>query len=155
MRVLPLQQLLSILRPTHFFQVSLSLDSLSSVAYSFTNISLGSRATATGPQLVSLYSSTDGSSYSAVGSGVALANTGTWAALAFNNLSISLNPGDSIYFRIYGSGGSGSPSSGTVNWRIDDLAIALVTVEPVPEPSTLALATLGGVACLFAFRRKP
>ncbi len=40
--------------------------------------------------------------------------------------------------------------------EIDNIALfdTAVAPAPVPEPSTLALATLGGVACLFAFRRK-
>ena len=50
----------------------------------------------------------------------------------------------SVNFR---QGSSGSAPTLTV----DNL---VVTISTVPEPSTFALATLGGVACLFALRRK-
>lgn len=50
--------------------------------------------------------------------------------------------------------GTGSSAAGL---SVDNLIIANSfsdIVAPVPEPSTLALATLGGVTCLLAFRRK-
>jgi hypothetical protein len=138
-----------------YFQTSFSLDLSSLVTYTFTNVSFGSRATATGPQSLSLYSSTDGTTYSQVGSSIASANNSTWSAKEFAGLALLLNPGDSLYIRIYGSGGTGSPGSGTVNWRMDDLALAFITTPvAVPEPSTVALSAIGGFAFLFAFRRR-
>ena len=135
-----------------YFQTGFSLDSLATLSYSITNISLGSRSTATGPQLLSLYSSTDGINYSFL-SGVSTPANSAWLTIDFGALSLSLNPGNSLYFRIYGSGGTGNAALSTANWRIDDLAIAL-SATPVPEPSTLAMTALGGLACLFAIRRR-
>lgn len=44
-------------------------------------------------------------------------------------------------------------TSASGNNRIDNIQFN-ATVTSVPEPSTFALATLGGIACLFAVRRK-
>ena len=54
-----------------------------------------------------------------------------------------------VTFRFYGW--NAEADSGT--FSIDNVNI-IGSVTVVPEPSTLALATLGGVACLFALRRK-
>lgn len=121
-----------------YFQVSLDLD-LSSPSLVITNFSFGSRSTSTGPQLLSLYSSSDGfvSDFNFVAS-VSAANNSSWAALDMGILSIDLVAGSTTYFRLYASAGTGSPMAGTANWRIDDLGIALTTAA-VPEPSTIAL----------------
>lgn len=132
-----------------YFSFSLSLSLITGTSYTISDVSLGSRSTGSGPTSLALYSSTDGSSFSAVGSPLAVNQDNNWAAADFSGILIALpNDGSTVYFRLYGTGSS-SASSG--NWRIDDLAVTMVSV---PEPSTVALAMLGGVACLFSFRRK-
>ncbi len=131
-----------------YLAFSFSLGAASTLSYDVTNISFGSRSTTTGPQLLSLYDSTDGFASSSLLSSVSVAANGTWAAVSFYDLSVSI-PNDSsiISFRIYGSNGTGSNSS-SVNWRIDDLGVALSPVSSVPEPPTADLSILGG---LFGF----
>jgi hypothetical protein len=135
-----------------YFSFNLSLAASAGTAYSITDISLGSRSTSTGPSSLALYFSQDNSSFSAVGSAQAVNQDSGWAAVDFSGAAIALpNDGSTVYFRLYGSGGS-STSSG--NWRIDDLAVTLTSVAAVPEPATLTLAIIGGMACFFALRRK-
>jgi hypothetical protein len=135
-----------------YFQTGLTLDSAATLSYSVTDVSLGSRSTSTGPQLLSLYSSTDGINYSFL-SGISTSANSAWLTIDFGALSLNLNPGDSLYFRIYGSAGTGNAAISTANWRIDDLGITL-SPSPAPEPTTLALATFGGLGCFIAFRRR-
>jgi PEP-CTERM motif len=135
-----------------YFSTALSLDLSASFFLTITDVSLGSRSTSTGPTTLSLYGSTDGfSSDSELLGSITVTANSVWAADDFSSLSLAINPGETVSLRLYGSGGSGTASSG--NWRIDDLAIALSS-SPVPEPSSLALVALGGASCLLAFRRK-
>ena len=55
-------------------------------------------------------------------------------------------------YNFYGGSGSGIPATGdTVVYRKD---ITAMTAAPVPEPSTLALASLGGFTILFGLKRR-
>lgn len=133
-----------------YFAFSLSLSLAAGTAYNISDISFGSRQTGTGPTNLFLYESTDGSNFSSLGSILAVTNDSIWKAEDFSGISISLlDDSSTTYFRIYGSNGTGS---GTGNWRVDDLA---VTLAPVPEPSTVVLASVGGLAGGFVlFRRR-
>jgi hypothetical protein len=132
-----------------YFAFNLSLSAASTLSYDVTNISLGSRSTGTGPQLLSLYDSSDGFASSSLLSSVSVAANSTWAGVSFNDLSVSIpNDSSTVSFRIYGSNGTGSNSS-SVNWRIDDLGVALSPVSSVPEPSTADLSILGGLFCFW------
>ncbi|HEY4415557.1 MAG TPA: PEP-CTERM sorting domain-containing protein [Verrucomicrobiae bacterium] len=139
-----------------YFQFDVSLSAAAGAAYQVSqiyDISLGARATSTGPQLLSLYSSTDDftSDFTSIAS-LSIPNNSAWVARDFSNIAISLpEDGSTVSFRIYASNGVGNATSGTANLRIDDLSF---TVSSVPEPSTIALATMGGLACLMAVRRK-
>jgi hypothetical protein len=136
-----------------YLAFSLSLDSSSTLSYTLTDISFGSRSTGTGPQTLSLYVSTDGftSDFTSLGS-VSAANNSTWAAKDFSGLSLSVPNDDStLSFRIYGSGVVGTPTAGTATWRVDDVGVTLV---PVPEPSILALCGLGFAGLLIVRRNK-
>lgn len=133
-----------------YFSFSLSLSSSAPNVYDVTDISFGSRQSGTGPLKISLYESTDNISFSQIGLTLNVNTNSSWASEDFAGISVSLPNDDSTaYFRIYGSDGVGT--AGNTNWRIDDLAVTMVSV---PEPSTVALAMLGGAACLFVFRRK-
>jgi hypothetical protein len=133
-----------------YFLLSLSLSPAAGTAYKVTDISFGSRQTGTGPTKLALYKSTDGSNFSPAGTTLNVSPNSTWVAEDFSGLAISL-PDDcsTVYFRIYGSDGSGI--AGTGNWRIDDLAATLMTV---PEPSILVLAPLAGLLGLLLLRRR-
>lgn len=136
-----------------YFGFSLSLSSSSTLSYTISDISFGSRSTSTGPQTLSLYVSTDGftSDFSFVNS-LSAANNSTWAAKDFSSLSLNLPNDDStLSFRIYGSGVVGTPTAGTATWRLDDVS---VTLAAVPEPSVLALCGLGMAGLLITCRMK-
>ncbi|WP_162126240.1 YDG domain-containing protein [Flavobacterium phycosphaerae] len=105
--------------------------------YNFTlnGISFGSRSTTSGPQAYALRSSLD--NYATDIATGTLANNSAYA-LKTNTVSVTGNGNaNPVTFRIYGSGGTSTASSGTVNWRIDDLALSLSTSN---TPST---ATVG------------
>jgi hypothetical protein len=133
-----------------YFGTDLSLNPLATYSLIINNISFGSRSTSSGPTSLFLYASTDGfnSDFESLGS---ISAPTTWTAVQFSDLFFTINPGETLSLRLYGSGGNST--SGVGNWRIDDLAI---TMTPTPEPSTLALAALGGLLCFgtLKFRRR-
>jgi MYXO-CTERM domain-containing protein len=61
-----------------------------------------------------------------------------------------LAEGATVTFRLYGYGGTGSPTAGTANWRIDDMTVTATTTA-VPAPGAIALL---GVAGLVGSRRR-
>lgn len=90
-------------------------------AISLSSLQFGSRSTGTGPQTYSLRSSLD--NYSTDLATGSLSNNSTWVLLTPTLIStVTNNIASPLTFRIYGYNGSGSPSSGTANWRIDDLS---------------------------------
>ncbi len=88
---------------------------------SLSSISFGTRSTGTAPQAYTLRSSAD--SYATDIATGTIANTSTWALKTNSGLTFSGSSGSAITFRLYGYNGAGSPGSGTINWRIDDLSI--------------------------------
>lgn len=94
------------------------------------SISLGSRSTSTGPQNIYIYSSIDNFTTS-IGN-VSVINDGAWALknISFEGTNLNRVVAGPVTIRIYGADGSGSPSSGTANWRIDDVNLS-VTDYPV------------------------
>jgi hypothetical protein len=90
---------------------------------SFSAISFGTRSTSTGPQAYALRSSLDGY-VGDIATGT-ITNNSTWALKSNTSISFSGTSGTAITFRIYGYSGTGTPSSGTINWKIDDLTIAV------------------------------
>lgn len=97
-----------------------------------TSISFGSRSTTTGPQAFSLRSSLDNyGSDLATGS---MSNGGTWVLKSSAVTSATSTAGNAVTFRIYGHSGTGTASSGTANWRIDDLILG-VDVQQCVAPS--------------------
>ena len=94
------------------------------------SISFGSRGTGTGPQNVYIYSSID--NYTTSIGNVSVTNNSTWALknISFEGTPLNRVVAGPVTIRIYGADGSGSPSSGTANWRIDDVNLS-VTDYPV------------------------
>ncbi|MEY3481120.1 MAG: hypothetical protein RIQ71_1895, partial [Verrucomicrobiota bacterium] len=107
---------------------------------SLTNFTVGSRQSGSGPLLMTLLSSLD-SYTSALGTN-ALATDSIWRLIA-PTVSASAQTNGAVTFRIYGSAGTGNPTSGTINWRIDDLNVYGASVA-----GTLFTNTLGGSAIL-------
>ena len=87
---------------------------------SLSAISFGTKSTATGPQAYTLRSSLDGYT-SDIATGTI--TTGSWLLKTNTPISFSGTSGTAITFRLYGYSGTGSASSGTINWRIDDLTV--------------------------------
>ena len=130
-----------------YFEFTLSADA--STSATFSSFTFGSRSTGTGPVSYVLRSSLDGfaSDLCAVGS---MSSNSTWG-LRSSTLTSSVTFTDAtVTFRIYGYGGSGTPTAGTANWRIDDLALT-VSSTAVPAPGAMALL---GVAGLLGSRRR-
>ena len=111
-----------------YFEVTITPNS--SVTFALTGISFGSRSTGTGPQAFTLRSSADGYT-SDLTTGTLLANT-NWALQTKTNLAFSAQTGTT--FRLYGYAGTGSPTTSTANWRIDDLKLTVSTEVPAVTP---------------------
>ncbi|MEO6001661.1 MAG: ExeM/NucH family extracellular endonuclease [Opitutus sp.] len=102
-------------------------------------LSFGSRSTGTGPQAFAVFTSVDNFT-TAVATGTLL-NNSTWALQSPTFTSVTGGTSDPITFRIYGYGGAGSPAAGTANWRIDDLKLAISTVDGPPVPPAITGTT--------------
>ncbi|MFM6174489.1 MAG: autotransporter-associated beta strand repeat-containing protein, partial [Sphaerospermopsis kisseleviana] len=105
---------------------------------SLTNFTVGSRQTGSGPLLMTLLSSLD--SYTTALATNGLTNDSTWRLIA-PTVTASTQTNGAVTFRIYGSDGTGNPTSGTINWRIDDLNIYGSSIS-----GTLVTNTAGGTA---------
>lgn len=107
--------------------------------FRFTALQTGMRSTTTGPQAYALRSSANGYSTDILTGSVA--NNSSWTLKSHTfNVTIS----SATTFRIYGYNGTGSPGSGIINWRIDDLRL---TVEEITNPPTLTSAIYAGNLC--------
>ena len=98
-----------------------------------TDFSMGSRSTSTGPQAYSIRKSTD--TYSTDVATGTLTNNSTWVLRSNTGLSAQSAAGTAITFRIYGHNGTGTPSSGTANWRVDDIKMTLNVASTGPVPT--------------------
>lgn len=88
------------------------------------DISFGSRSTSTGPQAYSIRTSID--NYATEVASGTLANNSTWALIEPETIATTAYPTIPVTYRIYGYNGTGSASSGTVNWRLDDITVRIM-----------------------------
>lgn len=113
-----------------------------------TNISFGTRSTATGPKKYSIRTSLD--AYATEVAGDTIATTVSSWGLRTETLSVTGTEGTPVTLRIYGYGGTGAVSA--INFRMDDLSItaaaiaagAVITMDPVNQ------ATCTGTSAMFA-----
>ena len=116
-----------------FFEVQIVVPT--STTTSITNISFGSRSTGTGPAAYSIRSSVDGFASDVVTN--ALTTNSVWG-MYVAPVSIALSNGTNT-IRIYGYGSAAASSAtGTANWRVDDLTVALGTGTGPNPPSGLS-----------------
>lgn len=101
---------------------------ITGASLSATALTLGTRSTSTGPTTLTLFTSANGYA-SAVGSAAVSANS-AWSVASFSPLAITGATSGSLTFRIYGSGGAGSGTSG--NWRVDDVSLTIAARVPPP-----------------------
>jgi hypothetical protein len=142
--------------------------SVSSAGFQNITVSYDQVGSATGPGHFDFEYSTDGSSFTPVGSIYNLVSSPSWnpntasgaAAESFSydlSLILALNNLPAVYFRIIDQSATtgGAINLGNVGTagtdRVDNF---IVNATPLPEPSTIALAALGGLAGLFGWRRK-
>lgn len=130
-----------------YFEFTLTPDA--GFAVSATGFEFGSRATTTGPTLLTLRSSIDG--FASDISIVSQTADSTWRLLTMAPFSVTGDLSSPITFRLYGSGGTATTGT-TVNWRIDDLNFTATAV--VPEPGTYMLLGIGVLVCVQQFRRR-
>jgi hypothetical protein len=119
----------------------LTLNPASGYAIQVTDLTLGSRGTATAPTFLTLYSSADNFT-SALASTSVTANS-TWLAISLSSFSVTGAADTPLTLRLFGSGGVGSVVA--ANWRIDDVSLSVAAITAIPEPSTVA-PILGVVA---------
>ncbi len=110
-----------------------------------TGISFGARSSTTGPQAYAVKSSVDG--YSATLATGTMANNSTYVLFSPSFTSVTGAYNSAVTVRIYGYNGSGSPATGTINWRLDDINIGY-TVNPVPCSGTPAAGTVSGATAI-------
>ncbi len=131
-----------------YFEVKLTPDA--GYSLNITNIEFGSRSTGTGPKKYSIRTSLD--SYMTEQAGDTINSASSAWGLRTEVLSITGTPGTAITLRIYGYAGTGAPTPGTVNFRIDDLKItataSLATPQVVFEPVNANVCS--GTAAQFA-----
>ena len=104
---------------------------------SLSALNFGTRSTSTGPQAYTIRTSLDAFATDAITPGT-IANNSTWS-LKTNTTTIASTVGAPVTIRIYGYNGAGSASSGTINWRLDDVAITVnVTSGTDVTPPTVS-----------------
>lgn len=102
--------------------VEISFTPAPGYSLSISSVSFGSRSTGTGAALASIRTSLD--NYGSTVASNALSTGGNWQLIS-PSMPTAISGGQSvaITLRIYGSNGSGNPSAGTANWRLDDIKI--------------------------------
>ena len=115
------------------------------------SLAFGERSTGTGPQLLTILTSLD--NFSANLSTAAVANDSTWRLISPTFASVAGAVDQSITIRVYGSNGAGNPTSGTINFRADDISIG-ATATAIPEPSAVALGVIGLAGMMALVRRR-
>ena len=108
-----------------YFEFSLTPES--GYGFTFSSIGFGSRSTSTGPKAFTLRSSVDGYTSDLITPG-SLASTSTWA-YSSTSLTSGTSSFTAVTYRLFGYGGTGSPSTNTANWRIDDLVLSLASMS--------------------------
>jgi len=101
------------------------------------NLSFGSRSTGTAPQAYSIFTSAD--SFAAPLATGTLVNNSNWSLQTPLFAGLTLPVDAALTVRIYGHNGAGTPGTGTINWRIDDLKVGLSVDSPpaiVTSPTT-------------------
>jgi hypothetical protein len=108
---------------------SIALTPNANFKVSLLSLCFGSRATSTGPSVVTIYSSID--NYQTALGSISLNPNSTWEAktISFSGVNLVGATSTAVTLRIYGSGGTGSPSVNTANWRIDDLTINATAIS--------------------------
>ena len=150
-----------------YFQFSVSTAGFQNIQLSYSQVS-----SSTGPGKFLLEYSTDGTTFTPFGSDYTVPVNGTapsgWSVIAGTDFTASdfsdnlstitaLNNATTVFFRLAAdalvtAGGAtvGSFSASGTD-RVDNF---IISADPVPEPSTIALASMGGIACLVTMRRK-
>ena len=120
---------------------SLVITPTSTYKVQLNSISLGSRGTTTGPTTITVYSSIDNYA-TAIGSAAVSANS-AWAlsSITFSGSNLVGASSTAVTLRIYGSGGTGTASANTANWRIDDVSL---NVTSLSSGSTVTFNPSGG-----------
>jgi hypothetical protein len=111
----------------------------SGYSVNLSSISFGTRSTSTAPQAFTVRSSLD-NFVSDIATGT-ITNNSTWSLKTPTTTSTTGPVGTAVTFRIYGYNGTGSPGSGTINWKIDDLSI----VVSVSSPGTPNISVTGAL----------
>ena len=150
-----------------YYEFVVPLSTLSD-SFSAFSVSYDQNGSGTGPRTYFLEYSLDGSSFTKIGNDYALTASISWNTATANQATqltydlsgiTQLNTASTLYFRIVddsptiaGAINGGNVGTGGTD-RVDNF-IVNATVAAVPEPATVALATIGGFAALFALRRK-
>ncbi len=109
-------------------------------------ISLSFTSTGLGPKNLAVQSSLDGFSSNIFSTTSSIQGTTATDLITLSSAFDALTA--PVTFRIYAWGASGAPGNLSLN------NVTFSGTVPTPEPSTVALTTLGGIACFFIARRK-
>ena len=133
-----------------YYEFTITPDS--GFALSLNDLDFGARSTGTGAQAYSIRWSFD--SFGTEIAGGSIANNSTWSFKDNSFASLTAPVDTPVTVRIYAYGGTGSPSSGTINNRLDDIALNVTATSAIPEPAGAALMGLSGMGVVFMRRRK-
>lgn len=142
---------------------------VSTIGFTGIGVSYDQISSSTGPGQFNFQYSTDGSLFTTVGSTYSVlvnAAPDLWSSgipvtttSFFYDLSTvtALNNQAAVYFRLTDAStvaANGGPVATTGTDRVDNFLVMTPPVNPVPEPSTVVLASLGGLVALMAIRRR-
>lgn len=102
---------------------------------SVSSLSFGTRSTSTAPQAYSFFSSVDNYT-TAIATGT-ITNNSSWSLKTNTITGLVGATGTAVTFRLYGHNGSGSPGANTINWRVDDVTLAVGVADAPPTPPAL------------------
>jgi hypothetical protein len=152
-----------------FYQFTFSTTSYTTANYTGLQLSFDQTSSSTGPGMFGLFYSINGGTYTQLGANYTVLGNGTapnasWNATTassaytftpdLSSLGTSLLGDTSVSFRLIDesttSAGGGTVSTGGTD-RVDNFVVSAV---PVPEPTTISMALIGGLASLVALRRR-
>ncbi len=140
-----------------YYQFQVSTIGFENIVISFDQVGSG-----TGPRDFNLQYSIDGSTFTTFTSYSLSSSVTSWNVTTPNALSSfsydlssvgSLNNASTVFLRLLDADTT-SVNGSTVGTAGSDRVDNILIVGSVPEPSAMALATIGGLACFFVVRRR-
>lgn len=133
-----------------YFQFTITPNA--SYRFAVSDFDFGVRSTSTGAQFYDLRASTDNFATSTSVTTGSIATNSSWSYKDNTFTSfVSTAIGQTVTFRLYAFGNSGSPSNNTVTTRLDDISLTVSTIFTAPNSAVPEPASFGLLAGLMVF----